>query len=352
MSEAKNGVSHRSGDYYQMSEPFPLNSSRFMLKDTTKIITNKQLPPDYYSSHKIQSMSKYHYHLKTDNIYGDKKLKLCGLCMTPGNLVQDLRQLSRLTRKPQVTNLASNGTVDILSKNSEQSPIFLNKVSDSTSSKSDLDSKLEFDVLDLSTDRSSGMNLPILNLPNDLFRFSQLRRLHLDGNQIKVIPEALGEKLTNLEVLTLSGNNLRLLPESMKNLKKMFSLHLANNKFEKWPEVLCSLEVLRFIDFCSNRLVNVSSNIQNLKKLETLLLFDNNIVQLPDSIGNLKHLRTRWLGKNGLKKLPRSICNLSSLDWDELYLSSNLENNPLTDPPIDVCLKGLSAIRDYLNQSK
>lgn len=68
---------------------------------------------------------------------------------------------------------------------------------------------IEFDVLDLSSGRQSGVNLPIVVLPVDICRFTQLKRLHLDCNQIRVVPDELGQNLVNLEILTLSNNRLK-----------------------------------------------------------------------------------------------------------------------------------------------
>jgi hypothetical protein len=51
----------------------------------------KFIKPDHHQNQN----SKYHYHLQYDKIYGDKKLKLCGQCMMPKNIGNDLKQLNR-----------------------------------------------------------------------------------------------------------------------------------------------------------------------------------------------------------------------------------------------------------------
>lgn len=182
--------------------------------------------------------SKYHYHMKIDQIYGDKILKLCGQCTQPTNLARDLRFLDKNMKRSLVSisddsdpTSSDTTTLSSLHRNrashhsqslpiSQQIPSRLKKLNTREllvlhrSSMQTLDSSankfdIEFDVLDLSSGRQSGPNLPIIVLPPDLFRFTQLKRLHLDCNQIRVVPDELGQKLINLEILTLSNNCLK-----------------------------------------------------------------------------------------------------------------------------------------------
>lgn len=86
----------------------------------------------------------------------------------------------------------------------------------------------------------------------ELFQMKQLRRLYLDCNQIKYIPDEFGLTMVNLEVLTISNNRVKWLPMSLKNLKKLESIHLSHNKFDLFPFVLCQMESLKFLDISSN----------------------------------------------------------------------------------------------------
>jgi Leucine-rich repeat (LRR) protein len=75
---------------------------------------------------------------------------------------------------------------------------------------------------------------------------------------------------------------------------------------------------------------------------------------LPEDIGKLQQLRTLWLGNNKLKKLPREMVKLNNLEWNNnfLDLSSNIDGNPLEEPPLDVCLRGILAIKEYFGEKR
>jgi Leucine-rich repeat (LRR) protein len=293
--------------------------------------------------------NKYHYHLKTDQIYGDKKLKLCGQCTIPSNLSRDLRTLEKYVKRSN-----SNEQIQDTSKlNNSNSYLATMKSTPGIDLYEDNSFQIDFNVLDLTMERQTGTHLPILYLPPDLFRFKQLVRLHLDGNHIKAVPELLGENLANLEILTLTNNHLRTLPDSLAKLKKLSSLHIATNRFEEFPSVVCYIPTLRFLDMSTNQMQRLNGNIGNLKNLESLLLYENLLTELPDSIGQLVKLRTLWLGNNKLTKLPKQILNLKSLEWDDnsFNLSSNIEGNPLTEPPYEFCLQGMTGINNYFRSN-
>ena len=52
-------------------------------------------------------------------------------------------------------------------------------------------------------------------------------------------------------------------------------------------------------------------------------------------------------GHNKLKELPEDFGNLKNLEWDGEPSSINVDNNPLLRPPLNICLKGIDAIRNY-----
>ncbi|CAF1010484.1 unnamed protein product [Rotaria sordida] len=205
----------------------------------------------------------------------------------------------------------------------------------------------ELEILDLSTERTSGLDFRIERLPREIGYLYRLRILNLDVNALTSLPDAICE-LKYLECLTVSCNKLQTLPLSFKKLIRLESLHLASNHFQAFPLVICQMESLKFLDLSCNQIVILPPTLSKLKYLRTLLLYNNKINEWPDALCDLIELRTLWLGKNELKRLPIHFGQLKHLDWSNYPLSSNINDNPLMSPPLNVCQLGIQAIRDYL----
>jgi Leucine-rich repeat (LRR) protein len=171
--------------------------------------------------------------------------------------------------------------------------------------------------------------------------------LNLDANALTALPNEIGE-LKNLECLTVSCNKLQTLPPSYRKLTKLESLHLASNAFQAFPLVICQLEAMKFLDLSCNQIDLLPPTLSKLSSLRTLMLFNNKISEWPDALCDLIELRTLWLGKNELKRLPARFGQLKYLDWSIYPLSSNIDENPLMSPPLNVCKMGIQAIRDFL----
>ena len=210
----------------------------------------------------------------------------------------------------------------------------------------DLYTLTELTTLDMSASRESNLDCLLDKLPVELVFLKNLRCLHIDVNNISIIPVEIGE-LVNLEKLTCTNNKISCLPSSFQKLQKLTSLHLANNSFEHFPIIVCSLINLKFLDFSNNEITAIPDQISDLKYLEVFLLFHNLLEAIPDTLCTITKLKTLWLGDNRMRKLPASIVNLKYLDWDTSQLSSNVNGNPLVDPPIEICEKGVRAIGNY-----
>jgi Leucine-rich repeat (LRR) protein len=148
----------------------------------------------------------------------------------------------------------------------------------------------------------------------------------------------------------VSNNFLTSLPDAIGNMEQLESLHAANNHIRDLPTSFFSLKNLTFLDLSSNKLRQLSDGIGQLTQLHSLLLYDNRLRLIPDSISMLKHLTTLWLGRNRLRTLPRSLTQLKQLDWKHNYLSTILDENPLLNPPLSVCVLGFTAINKWHQQ--
>lgn len=210
---------------------------------------------------------------------------------------------------------------------------------------------LELEVLELSPEREACLDFKLPELPPAIGKLINLKVLILDTNEMRTIAPEI-TLLVSLERLALSNNHLSSLPNGFKNLKNLRSLHLSNNEFEEFPQELHELENLEFLDMCDNRMTTLPGQISKMKNLHTLLLCFNRLTKLPDSLCKMTELRCLWLGNNLLQTLPKNFGQLKNIDWDWRYISSLLEGNPLTRPPIEVCRQGMNAIDRYLNGDK
>lgn len=205
---------------------------------------------------------------------------------------------------------------------------------------------MELEVLDLSPAREACLDFRLPLVPPSIGKLINLKVLMLDTNELSTVPKEIC-LLHSLERLSLSNNCLSNLPRGIAGLKRLRSLHLANNTFEAFPLEITSLEALEFLDVSDNLLVSIPEDVSKLINLKTLLLNYNKLIQLPDSLCELTDLECLWLGNNRLKSLPSNFGKLVHLDWGYRYTSSVLENNPLVNPPIEICRLGPKKINQY-----
>ncbi|KAF7321179.1 Adenylate cyclase [Mycena chlorophos] len=180
-----------------------------------------------------------------------------------------------------------------------------------------------------------------------LSQLTALRKLKLDCNEIRVIPESLGE-LRWLEFLSCADNALVELPASIGRLQKLEVLDVHNNSLRELPvglwncasltrlNVTSNLLVLFGIVFPPNRnpsVISLDADIPPLAhSLESLYLGENrftNEVLLP--LIFLKELRVLNLSFNDIPNMPPTFFRrLTKLE--EVFLSGNaLMNIPSED---------------------
>jgi internalin A len=173
----------------------------------------------------------------------------------------------------------------------------------------------------------SGLGLE--SLPESLGKFTQLRALYLDSNQLNALPESLGN-LSRLQTLVLNHNQLSAVPESLGNLTQLQTLFLSGNQLSAVPESLGNLAELQTLVLTSNQLSAVPEWLGKLTRLQMLYLSGNQLNALPESLGNLTQLQTLFLDSNQLNALPDSLRNLNKLERLLLH------NNPALGIPGEV----------------
>ncbi|CDQ77584.1 unnamed protein product [Oncorhynchus mykiss] len=146
----------------------------------------------------------------------------------------------------------------------------------------------------------------------------------------------------------------------------LFFFHpdFSRNQLSTLPSPVCSLP-LKVLIACNNKLVSLPEELGQLLQLTELDVSCNEIQTLPPQVGRLDSLRDLNIRRNHLARLPPE---LSELPLVRLDFSCNkvisipvcyrnlrhlqsivLDNNPLQNPPAQICIKGMIHIFKYLN---
>jgi hypothetical protein len=177
---------------------------------------------------------------------------------------------------------------------------------------------LKIKTLDLSESK-------LKEIPSEITACKNLEELIIHSNQIKKIPDFVGE-LTKLKKLDFYNNQLKDLPQNFENLQNLERIDLGNNQFTTIPNVIFKLKNLKKLYIYGNSLKNIPNEIGNLTNLEELrigkglkILFGGNTIKkLPESIGNLTELKELHAPDTRLRELPNSFKNLQKLEHLEL----------------------------------
>lgn len=199
--------------------------------------------------------------------------------------------------------------------------------------------------------------------PCEILGLGDLEELDLSGNKFENVPADI-VKLKSIKILWLSSLNISILPDSFCQLHKIESLMLDSNQLQTLPPAFTNLQRLKMLNLSSNNFEFFPETILSLTGLEELYLSRNKLTCIPEELGQLVNLANLWLDNNNLTYLPDSIVELSKLE--ELVLQGNqiailpddfgklsqvniwkIKDNPLIQPPYEVCMKGIPYIAAY-----
>ncbi|KAI3389579.1 hypothetical protein SNEBB_009868 [Seison nebaliae] len=149
-------------------------------------------------------------------------------------------------------------------------------------------------------------NNKIIQFPEWLEKFEQLRELYLEDNEIS-FPIQLSnecELSTNLSYLSLNNNPITILTESFFQLKNLTFLHLRK----------CSL----------NEIPNL---FDSFNQLEKLILSENQLKSLPDSLCQCSSIKWLDISMNQFVSIPNvnKLCQLSYFDVSNNYIEELLD---------------------------
>ncbi|MCI4386693.1 hypothetical protein PGIGA_G00065390 [Pangasianodon gigas] len=177
-------------------------------------------------------------------------------------------------------------------------------------------------------------------LPGNITMLQSLKILWLSSTHISSLPETFCD-LQNLESLMLDNNSLAALPRSFGKMQKLKMLNLSSNSFEEFPQVILTIVSLEELYLSRNRLSFLPDEVGRLSNLANLWLDNNRITFLPDSIVELEKLEELVLQGNQIAILPDNFGKLAKVNiW-------KVKDNPLIQPPYEVCMKGIPYIAAY-----
>ncbi|KAI8041930.1 uncharacterized protein LOC128263533 [Drosophila gunungcola] len=152
----------------------------------------------------------------------------------------------------------------------------------------------------------------LTELPRDTFGGAvKLERLYLSGNRLSVLPFQLFQTAGDLQVLDLSDNRLLSFPDNffVRN-GQLRQLHLQRNQLKSiGKHSLYGLRELRQLDLSQNSLASIDRKaFESLDQLLALNVSGNNLTLLSSIIFQSLHaLRQLDLSRNQFKQLPSGL---------------------------------------------
>ena len=180
--------------------------------------------------------------------------------------------------------------------------------------------------------------------PSAVCQLNKLTHLTLSVNKkIKEIPPGACGKMKRLIRLSMSGCGLTCLPKDLDQMVNLETLNLADNSLSHLGNGLKNMTKLTYVDLGDNPFESLEEEFpfDTLLNIEELYLENTNMKTLPGGIGQMVKIKIIWLEGNKLECLPKEFCNLPS---DAQVF---LDGNPLTSPPLDVCVAGMPSIKSY-----
>lgn len=166
--------------------------------------------------------------------------------------------------------------------------------------------------------------------------------LDLSHCHLNQLPASFIDLAPNLERLNLEGNEFGYIPREITLCNTLGVLNFANNPLNR-ATGLARLKNLKVLNLRNTLLYDFPNEVIECFQLEQLDLSNNNISVISAGIGNLQNLERLNVIGNQLNELPEQLAEMPNLK-DVLLMG-----NPLRTPPVEVALRGVSAIQAYFD---
>eukprot|EP00505_MAST-04D_sp_SCG-Rhode-Island_P005068 Stramenopile-MAST_4_protein_5068 len=167
-------------------------------------------------------------------------------------------------------------------------------------------------------------------LPESFGNLTSLVKLRVYTGQLEELPQQIGDNHEKLRVLHVVGNQLKSLPDSVGNLQHLLQLYVFNNQLKSLPDSVGKLQNLLQLHVFNNQLKSLPDSVGKLQNLLSLWVFNNQLKSLPDSVGNLQNLIELYAWNNTFTALPKTVSDMKSL------IDVDVRHNGLTDLPSSV----------------
>lgn len=168
----------------------------------------------------------------------------------------------------------------------------------------------------------------------------------LNNNRLTDLPDELAQLKDSLIRLELSGNNFTTVPKIIISLSRLEILQFSNNRLHQFPTSLLHLRRLTTLHLSNNYLTQVPNAISQMVELRRLYLDHNRIEQIDQEFGKLTRLEILHLQGNSIRHLPTSLADLNAL------IELDCSDNPLVQPPLEICCQGVEVVRSYIRNQQ
>lgn len=169
------------------------------------------------------------------------------------------------------------------------------------------------------------------DFPRELFKIADtLSQLDLSGNQLTDLPDDFW-KFQNLRILFLSNNDFAVFPEVLGKMKNLDIVGFKANKIKAVPEDSIP-ENLRWLILTDNEINELPASIGKCKRLQKVMLAGNKLTRLPEEMVHCKRVELLRISANQLEAIPQWLFKLPKLAW--LAFAGNAFNRTLLSPSV------------------